>query len=69
MVGTTLVTFDSELADLRQQSIKTIMTYYTRTLDLMQKYIATERTPGSVLTLVESSLLDTFPTCLGQRLG
>lgn len=65
----TLVTVNSELADLRQQSIKTIMTYYTRTLDLTQEYNATDRTPGSVLTLVEGSLLDTFPTCLGQRLG
>lgn len=53
MVGTTLVTLNSELADLRQQSTKTIMNYYTRTLDLMQKYNATDRTPGSVLTLVD----------------
>lgn len=36
------------------------MTYYTRTLDLTQEYNATDRTPGSVLTLVEGSLLDTF---------
>lgn len=60
IVETAPVTFDSELADLRQQPDETIMTYYTRTLNMMQKYGATDRVPGSVLTLAEGSLLDTF---------
>lgn len=60
IVETAPVTFDSELADLRQQPDETIMTYYTRTLNMMQKYGATDRTLGSMLTLAEGSLLDTF---------
>ena len=54
------VTFDMELADLRQQPEETITNYYTRTLHLMQKYGAKDRAPGDLLSLAEGSLLDTF---------
>ncbi|CAD6593871.1 MAG: hypothetical protein ASARMPRED_008164 [Alectoria sarmentosa] len=38
VVEKTPVTFDAELADLRQQLSETITAYYTRTLNLIRKY-------------------------------
>ncbi len=54
------VTFDAELAELRQQSAETITSYYTRTTSLMHKYGARDRSPLVILSLAEGSLLDTF---------
>ena len=36
------------------------MSYYSRTLNIMQKYGAKDRSVSLILTLAESSLLDTF---------
>lgn len=54
------ITFDAELADLRQQSNETVTAYYKRTMSLMQKYGARDRSPSVTLSLAEGSLLDTF---------
>ncbi|KAF6238772.1 hypothetical protein HO173_003279 [Letharia columbiana] len=54
------VTFDAELADIRQQSTETITAYYTKTLNLMHKYGAKDRGHSMLLSLAEGSLLDTF---------
>ena len=67
-IETTPITFDSELADLKQKQDEALATYYTRTINLMQKYGAKDRpqlTSGSTaapktLSLAEASLLDTF---------
>ena len=59
-VEVTPMSFDIELSDLRQKPNESLTSYYTRTLNLMQKYGAKDRSPTVLLTLAESSLLDTF---------
>ena len=54
------VTFDSELSELKQKEDEALTSYYSRTINLMQKYGAKDRVPAKVLSLAESSLLDTF---------
>ena len=49
-----------ELAELKQKPDDTLNTYYSRALNLMQKYGAKDRSAGRILSLAESSLLDTF---------
>ena len=59
-VEPTPVSFDMELSELRQRHDESLISYYTRTLNLMQKYGAKDRSSTVILTLAESSLLDTF---------
>lgn len=54
------LTFDTEIADLRQQPNETVTSYFTRTTSLMYKYGAKDRNATTILSLAESSLLDTF---------
>jgi len=54
------ISFDAELIELRQKPEDTLNTYYSRALNLMQKYGARDRSATlKVLSLAESSLLDT----------
>ena len=54
------VSFDLEASELRQKQDESVMSYYSRTLNLMQKYGAKDRSATVVLSLAESTLLDTF---------
>lgn len=55
------ITFEAELADLRQKSDENLTSYYNRALDMMHKYGAKDRTTADeTLSLAEGSLLDTF---------
>ena len=54
------VSFDLEVSELRQKQDESLMAYYSRTLNLMQKYGAKDRSATVVLSLAESSLLHTF---------
>ena len=54
------VSFDLEVSELRQKQDESLKSYYSRTLNLMQKYGAKDRSIAVVLSLAESSLLDTF---------
>ena len=54
------ISFDAELIKLRQKPEDTLNTYYSRALNLIQKYGARDRSATlKVLSLAESSLLDT----------
>ena len=56
-----IVTFESELAELRQKPDETLTSYHSQALDMMYKYGAKDRTTATeALTLAESSVLDTF---------
>ena len=54
------VSFDLEVSELRQKQDESLKSYYSRTLNLMQKYGAKDRSIAVVLSLAESFLLDTF---------
>ena len=56
----TPVTFDTEIADLRQQRGEYISAYYARTVSLLQKYRAPDRSPEELMPLAQSYFLDTF---------
>ena len=59
-VNSAPVSFDLEVSELRQKHDESVMSYYSRTLNLMQKYGAKDRSATVILSLAESSLLDTF---------
>lgn len=54
------MSFDVELADLRQQSDEPLAAYYKRAVSLMQRIGAKDRPqdPNQVLTQLESAMLD-----------
>ena len=54
------ISFDLEVSELRQKQDESVMSYYSRTLNLMQKYGAKDRSATVILSLAESSLLDRF---------
>lgn len=61
-IDVTPVSFDVELADLRQQSDKSLAAYYKRAVSLMQRIGAKDGPWDSnkVLTQLESAMLDTI---------
>ena len=54
------ISFDAEIRDLHQLPNESLHAYYTRTLNIMGRYGAKDRSSGMTLSLAETSLLNMF---------